>query len=189
MRALGYRCRVTGARTTTAAVVLAAGEGRRFGGPKQLHEIEGRSMLEQVLACVEAAGIEHRIVVLGARAERIAAAVPAHGAQVVVSERWQDGQAASLRAGLSALPGTIDEALIVLGDGPHLSSEAVVRLASGHGARAADYGGGRSHPVVIPRALWSSLPKTGDTPGRSIDVALVDCSDLPAPGDVDYAAP
>ena len=93
--------------------------------PKQLHAIDGRTMLEVVLATVERSGIHTRLVVLGARADRIAAEVPMHGAQVVVSERWADGQAASLRAGLDALPEQIDEALIVLGDGPGLSSEAV----------------------------------------------------------------
>jgi CTP:molybdopterin cytidylyltransferase MocA len=189
MGALGYRCAVTGARATTAAVVLAAGEGRRFGGPKQLHAIDGPTMLEVVLATVERSGIRTRLVVLGARADRIAAEVPMHGAQVVVSERWADGQAASLRAGLDALPEQMDEALIVLGDGPGLSSEAVTRLATGTGARAADYGHGRSHPVVIPRPLWASLAAAGDTPGRALAVELVDCSDLPEPGDVDYAAP
>ena len=58
-------------RETIAAVVLAAGEGRRFGGPKQLHVIDGITMLEWVLIAVERSGIATRRVVGGAHAERI----------------------------------------------------------------------------------------------------------------------
>jgi CTP:molybdopterin cytidylyltransferase MocA len=181
--ALRYGCRVL------AAVILAAGEGRRYGGPKQLHPVSGRPMLEVVCATVAEAGIAPRCVVLGARAGDILAAVPLHGAEPVVCDAWRHGQAASLRCGLGALPPGADEALVVLGDGPSLSAEAVRRVAAGRGARAADYGNGRAHPVVLPRAVWPHLPASGDTPGRAVEVTLVDCSDLPAPGDVDYAAP
>jgi CTP:molybdopterin cytidylyltransferase MocA len=169
-----------------AVVVLAAGEGRRFGGAKQLHPIQGRPMLEHVLAAVATSGIELRVVILGARATTILERVDLHGARPVVIANWTQGQAASLRAGLASLPEEVTEAVVVLGDGPNLSPEAVSRvLAAGGGARAADYGNGRSHPVVLPRPVWPALPEVGETPGRALDVQLVDCRDLPAPGDVD----
>ncbi|HZI35882.1 MAG TPA: nucleotidyltransferase family protein [Gaiellales bacterium] len=177
-------------RETIAAVVLAAGEGRRFGGPKQLHVIDGITMLERVLIAVERSGINTRLVVLGAHAEQITADVPLHGAIAVVSPRWGDGQAASLRAALEMLPEPIEEALVVLGDGPGLDPRAIRRTAAaGYGVRAADYGRGRSHPVVLPRAYWVALPTAGDTPGRELEARLIDCRGLPEPGDVDYAAP
>jgi nicotine blue oxidoreductase len=172
--------------TTSAAVVLAAGEGRRFGGAKQLHPIRGRPMLEHVLETVAVSGIGLRVVVLGARAETILERVDLHGATPVVFTNWHRGQAASLRAGLASLPAEVTEAMVVLGDGPNLSPDAVSRvLAAGDGARAADYGSGRSHPVVLPRPVWPALPEIGETPGRAVDVMLVDCRDLPPPGDVD----
>ncbi|HEV8451323.1 MAG TPA: nucleotidyltransferase family protein [Gaiellales bacterium] len=176
-------------RETIAAVVLAAGEGRRFGGPKQLHMVDGITMLERVLIAVERSGIATRLVVLGARAERITAEVPMHGAVIVPSPDWAQGQAASLKAALETLPQQIDEVLVVLGDGPWLDPRAIRRTAAGRGVRAADYGHGRSHPVVLPRACWAALPEAGDTPGRGLEATLIDCSGLPEPGDVDYAAP
>src|SRR5947209_8016107 len=115
-------------------------------------------MLEVVCETVSAAGIADRTVVLGARAEQIAGAVDTHGARAVVCERWRDGQAASLRCGLESLDPTVDEALIVLGDGPHLSLEAIRRVSAGSGPRAADYGKGSSHPVVLPLSAWADLP-------------------------------
>ena len=105
-------------------------------------------------------------------------------------DTWRDGQAASLHAGLAALPADADRALIVLGDGPALDPAAVARMAeaaAGTRVLAADYGTGRSHPVVIPRALWGEIPWHGETPVRPLGADLVDCRDLQPPGDVDYA--
>jgi molybdenum cofactor cytidylyltransferase len=171
---------------TAAILVLAAGEGRRFGGVKQLHVIDGRPMLEHVLIAAAASDVECRVAVLGAHADAVLAGIDLNGARPVVSERWADGQAASLRTGLRALPDGITEAVVVLGDGPRLSAEAVRRvLLAGKGVRAADYGAGRSHPVVLPRDVWASLPSSGETPGRALPARLIDCRDLPAPGDID----
>jgi molybdenum cofactor cytidylyltransferase len=174
------------------AVVMAAGAGRRFGGEiKQLHPDRGRPMLEVVLATMAASGIEPRVVVLGAHADEVLAAVDLHGSRPVVCTDWADGQAASLRCGLAALAPDVDGALVVLGDGPGLDPRAVERIAGADpgeppSAVAADYGNGRSHPVLIPRVLWGDLPSTGETPGRALPTRLVDCRDLVAPGDVDY---
>ena len=82
---------------------------------------------------------------------------------------------------------------MVLGDGPGLTGEAIARMTASHRERpaavlAADYGAGRSHPVVLPRVVWSQLPASGETPGRSLQWEAVDCSDLTPPGDVDYSS-
>jgi CTP:molybdopterin cytidylyltransferase MocA len=174
------------------AVIMAAGAGTRFqGAVKQLHPHEGRPMLETVLETMARTGIERRVVVLGAHADEVLARVDLHGARPVTCVGWADGQAASLRCGLEALPPEVDRALVVLGDGPQLDPLAVDRVAGadpGHPpqAVAADYGCGRSHPVLIPRPLWSDLPGSGETPGRALPTRLLDCRDLTAPGDVDY---
>jgi CTP:molybdopterin cytidylyltransferase MocA len=176
-----------------AAVVLAGGAGRRYGGAKQLHDVGGRPMLERVLAVVAAVSLGDRVVVLGARADEVLAAVDVQGSRPVVCDGWESGQAASLRCGLEALEPAVTAALVVLGDGPGLQSAALARVAEAWDGRpdsvlAADYGDGRSHPVLLPRAVWATLPTTGEAPGRGLPVQLVDCRDLQAPGDVDYAA-
>ena len=168
-----------------AGIVLAAGAGTRFGGRvKQLHPLDGRPMLEHVLATIAGAGLDEVIVVLGANVDAVLEGVDLHGARPVVSERWADGQAASLQDALATTDA--GAALIVLGDGPRLAADAVRRVAAAGEPAAADYGFGRSHPVLLPRAVWSSLPVAGETPGREVPVRLVDCGDLPPPGDVDY---
>jgi molybdenum cofactor cytidylyltransferase len=175
-----------------AAVVLAAGEGRRYGGLKQLHEVEGRAMLERVLERLAAAGPDARVVVLGARAGTILERIDLHGAAPVVCDAWGDGQAASLHAGLAALPAEAGWALVVLGDGPDLDPQAIERMCAATATSsdtilAADYGQGRSHPVMIPRSRWAAIPATGERPVRGLEAVSVDCRGLEPPGDVDYA--
>ena len=107
------------------AVVLAAGEGSRFGGPKHLAELDGRPLLEHVLIALAAVpAVERIVLVLGARADEIRARVDLHGAEVVIADDWAEGQAASLRAGLTALDDT-DGALILLGDQPGMTPAAI----------------------------------------------------------------
>jgi molybdenum cofactor cytidylyltransferase len=176
-----------------AAVVLAAGAGRRFGGAKQLHPVDGSPMLDRVLAAVARAAVDERVVVLGARAERVATAIDLHGARAVVCPDWEAGQAASLRCGLEALDAAVTAAIVVLGDGPGLQPAAIDRVTQAGRRRpgvvlAADYGAGRAHPVLLPRAVWAALPSAGETPARGLAAELVDCRDLEPPGDVDYAS-
>ena len=97
------------------------------------------------------------------------------------------GPGASLRCGLSALDDDVTHAVIVLADGPGLDPRAVARVLE-HRAEAdvvaASYEGARSHPVVLARSIWGSVPDEG---ARAFDPTLIDCSDLEPPGDVDFS--
>ena len=136
-----------------AGLVLAAGEGARFGGPKQLAELDGRPLLEHALAAIAAVpAIERVVVVLGARADEIRAEVDLQGAEPVVCASWDEGQAASLRTGLERL-GEVDAAVITLGDQPRITPEVIaLALESFDGKRPVRtvYGGKPGHPVVLP---------------------------------------
>ena len=137
------------------ALVLAAGEGRRFGGTKQLAELDGRPLLEHALAAV--ADVSPRVVVLGHAAEEIRAAADLHGAEPVVCERWAEGQSASLRCGLEALP-DVDAVVVVLGDQPGITPGVIAAALDAFDperddAVRATYDGVPGHPVVLGRAL------------------------------------
>ena len=178
----------------TVGLLLAAGEGRRYGGPKALaRDDDGTSwLLRSVQALKPCAEI---VVVLGAEAEQAAALLPMSVARVRADD-WAEGMGASLRAGLAALAPTDHEAALVsLVDLTDVDAAVVGRLAAaatGPGvlARAA-YDGVPGHPVVIGREHWTGVIEvaTGDRGARdylaSHDVALVECGDLATGADVD----
>ena len=171
----------------TAGLVLAAGEARRFGGPKQLAELDGRPLLEHVVGA--AAGVLERvIVVLGARAAEIRAHADLRGAEVVVCPDWAEGMSASLRCGLAALRGE-DEVLVVLGDQPRVSQAAVARVLATPGPAArAVYGGVPGHPVVLRAPLLARADDLrGDMGFRDLltDAVEVECGDVGDATDID----
>jgi CTP:molybdopterin cytidylyltransferase MocA len=179
-------------------VLLAAGAGSRFqaagGGVKVLAPVAGRPLVEWALAALAAAPLGDRVIVLGAHGEEVLAAIDLHGARPVRNEHWERGMASSLRAGLDALDPACSAALVVLADGPALSPEAIRRVAvaaeGADGLVSARYGDTNGHPVAIPRTLWARLPGEGEQGARALGApaVLVDCSDLPAPGDADTPA-
>jgi CTP:molybdopterin cytidylyltransferase MocA len=171
----------------TVGLVLAAGEGRRFGGPKQLARVDGRPLVEHALAAV--AALDRVVVVLGAHAGEIRAGADLGGTELVVCEDWAEGMAASLRAGIAAVPDA-EEVVVVLADQPFITPAAVdrVRAAPGDAARAT-YGGAPGHPVVLRRGLLSRAGELrGDAGFRGVAMTEVECGDLADPRDIDTQA-
>jgi CTP:molybdopterin cytidylyltransferase MocA len=179
-----------------ASVVLAAGAATRFGGRKQLALLEGRPLLEHALAIAAASDTDLTVVVLGAFADEIEAGVDLGDARVVRAPDWELGRAASLRAGLAALPADTEAALITLGDEPFVSPAAGARLLAarrpGLAAVRASYAGRPGHPVLVERELFERLRDPGDRkPGQILKAAgalLVPCDDLGASVDIDTPA-
>jgi molybdenum cofactor cytidylyltransferase/nicotine blue oxidoreductase len=182
---------------TVAAVVLAAGGGRRYGMPKALVEYEGRLLVERAVGTAQAV-CETVLVVLGARAVDVWRQARLENVIVLANGEWETGMASSLRTGLEglrALPGTtVDAALITLVDMPGMTPAALERLA-GHAApdalAVATYDGVRGHPVLLGRDHWAGVIETatGDEGARRYlaahDVTEVDCTGLADPTDLD----
>jgi molybdenum cofactor cytidylyltransferase len=182
-----------------AAVVLAAGSGSRFGGAKQLAELDGIPLLEHALRAVEAVpAIERIVVVLGARADEIRAGVDFGRAEPVVCADWDEGQAASLRCGIEAVAGA-EAAVLTLGDMPRITPQVIARfadLAEEHGSLArarAVYDGKPGHPVVLGSAYFEQIAALrGDVGARDVLKAIgavaIECSHLCSAADVDTPA-
>ena len=170
-------------------LLLAAGAGRRYGGPKAL--VDG--WLDHALTALAEGGCAERTVVLGAEAERVRALVPA-GVGVVVADDWAEGMGASLRAGLSALADS-DAVLVTLVDLPDVGADVVRRLVAGaEDVRAlarATYDGRPGHPVLFghDHLAGAAASTHGDTGARDYlsahGAALVECGDLATGYDVD----
>ena len=89
-----------GAPPEVWAIVVAAGSGRRFGGPKQFEVLEGQRIVDRSVAVLRA-HCDGVVVVLAAEVIGTADGV-VPGADAVVA--GGDSRSASVRAGLAALP-------------------------------------------------------------------------------------
>ncbi|WP_343043615.1 nucleotidyltransferase family protein [Rathayibacter agropyri] len=173
-------------------VVLAAGAGRRAGGPKALRRDDaGTPWVEHAVRRLEAVGCRRVLVVLGAEADRARLLVPV-SAGIVVAEDWSGGLSASLRAGLAAARADAargDAALVTLVDLPDEPASVGARLLAsapptpGVLARAV-FAGRPGHPVLLGREHWPALIATvhGDSGARDLLRAAgareVECGDL-----------
>lgn len=173
------------------ALVLAAGAGRRFGGVKQLAEVDGRPLLEHALRAVQV--LSPRVVVLGHAAEEVLAGVDLHGARSVRCEDWEEGQSASLRFGIRAL-GDVDAIVVALGDMPGVTPAAIDAVVGGWDGEAdavrATYSGRPGHPVLLARTLLDRAEELrGDVGFRALleraRVREVECGHLADPADID----
>lgn len=178
-------------------LVLAAGSGSRFGGPKALlRDQHGATWVARAVATLVEGGVHSVHVVVGASAEAVTAAVP-HGAHVVEAVDWAEGMGASLRTGLAAVQQDSPAAaalLVMLVDTPDVGPDVVRRLAGQAAptvlARAA-YQGNPGHPVLLGRDHWSGVAEqaVGDRGARDYlaprEVHLVECGDIGSGTDID----
>jgi len=146
-----------------AAIVLAAGEGRRMGGPKALVRLGGRSFVSAAAAIFARADIAARVVVLGAAAARVAseAGLPPEVA-VVVNGRYAEGMLTSVWAGLDAAEALgADAVLLHPVDNPLVSPATVTAvlaaLAAGAAIAVPSHAGRRGHPAGFARTSWQAL--------------------------------
>jgi CTP:molybdopterin cytidylyltransferase MocA len=175
---------------TVAGLVLAAGEGRRYGMPKALVRYRGRLFVESTVDVLRAAGCDPIVVVTGA-ADVDGADLG--DAVVVENPDWATGMGSSLRAGLDAL--TSEDAVLILPvDLPGMTAEAarrVAELATPRALAAASYDGERGHPVLLGRDHWAGVRElaVGDAGARAYlkrhDVTDVPCADIADGHDVD----
>ena len=179
-----------------AAVVLAAGLSRRMGQAKLVMKVGGRAIIRYSVESVLAGGVDLVWVVTGPDVEPIEAALAGIDVQIAVNPAPEEGQAGSVRAGIAALPASVDWALIALGDQPLLAPAIIPALLAARRTSpklivAPRYRDGHGNPVVFKREIFPELLRlTGDQGARPIiqsepaRVEWVDL-DLPMPPDVD----
>jgi molybdenum cofactor cytidylyltransferase len=179
-----------------SAIVLAAGEGKRFGGTKQLELVSGKPLVQYAIDAADAGGVGEIVVVLGHDAERVREALDLpRTARTVLNERYPEGQSTSLATGLDALDESSDAAVVLLADQPGITAEDVRALARMYALRRSPIVRLRFRdgpgPALLSREIWHAvLELEGDTGARALieeHPELVEevHVDEPAPVDVD----
>lgn len=147
-----------------AAVVLAAGQSRRMGQPKMLLPWRNsRTVIEQVVQTLLESSIDVVVVVCGAYAAQIRAALNGLPVRYAQNEHYADTEMlTSMQIGLQELEEDIDAALVVLGDQPALETSVVKAVVKGfvYGSEpivVPSYEMRRGHPWLISRRLWDQL--------------------------------
>lgn len=156
-------------------VVLAAGAGSRFGGPKIFARTpDGTPWVHKAVAALESAGCDVVLVTVGAGGTEAAALVPPSAIAVSVDD-WAEGLSASLRAALRAAALTRSTAVIVVPvDTPDMPASVCRRLIDETGATRdalarAVYEGRPGHPVLIGRDHWDAVAATAVGDGGAGD--------------------
>lgn len=182
-------------------LLLAAGAGRRIGGPKALLAgPDGTAWVVRAARDLQVAGCDPVRVVVGASAADVSELLADDAAgpvDIVVAADWAEGMGASLRAGLSGLAALAPDAqaaMVHLVDLPDVGVDVLVRVAS-HATPVvlarARYAGRPGHPVLLGREHWAGVATAarGDAGARGYlaerDVLAVDCGDLATGADVD----
>src|SRR5277367_3459521 len=119
------------------ALLLAAGQSRRMGGPnKMLAEIPGSSpgtgvpMVARVAQRLLASRARPIIAVLGNKADEVDQALGKLPVERVHNPDFAEGLSTSLKRGIAALPPDLDGALVCLGDMPLVTGRHIDRLIS-----------------------------------------------------------
>jgi CTP:molybdopterin cytidylyltransferase MocA len=179
-------------------MVLAAGAGTRFGFPKGLARTpDGTPWVSLAERMLRLAGCDDVIVLVGARGDEVAALSDERSFVVRVDD-WDDGLAATLRAGLAAVDHAgCDIAVVTPVDTPDAPADVVRRLLAitpddpATTLAQAVYRGAPGHPVLIGRDHFAALTEalTGDRGARAYLTAHgtieVECADLWSGADID----
>jgi molybdenum cofactor cytidylyltransferase len=183
------------------ALILAAGQGRRFGGNKLLTEYRGKSLLAHVLDLVAAARkgglVSGGHVTVASEDEAIQSLCTRAGLELVLNNAAELGLSHSLELGLGALdklaPNEASAALVFLGDQPMVRLDVVERLIGEYRQHRAlmlrpryrQRPDAPGHPTLLDRSIWHLARDLQGDRGiagllmtHSIDTAMID-----VPGD------
>lgn len=161
-----------------AAVILAAGSAKRFGGGKLLEKVEGRPMIEHVLSASSLPQLFTRILVVGHEKEALLNGLDPkmlQGVQVIFNPDHATGMASSLKTGLRAARGAgADAVMVLLGDMPRVDQCLIARVINAYQDSCAQAArpvhkvvGG--HPAVIGKELFPQVERLqGDVGARQV---------------------
>jgi molybdenum cofactor cytidylyltransferase len=156
------------------AVVLAAGRGQRFGGAKQLAEIDGAPMVRRSCELARAVCGDNTLLVTGHENAAVSRAAGDGVGFVVVNDRHDDGIGSSIAAAARAIAHTAGGILLLLADQPlitvaHLQDLIACWNRADNEIVATSFDGTHGPPVLFPPGAFRELSMlSGDRGARSL---------------------
>jgi molybdenum cofactor cytidylyltransferase len=162
-----------------AAVLLAAGLGRRMGGVnKLLAEVGGQALVARAADALLATRASPVYVVVGHQAEAVQQALGDRPVRIVANPAYAEGLGASLRAGIAAVvegSPEVDGALVALGDMPFVQPAHIERVLASFDPRGPHsicvpvHERKRGHPVLWSARHFPELSRLeGDVGARAL---------------------
>lgn len=153
-------------------LLLAAGQGRRFGSNKLLHPIADELPMFQVMANKLLDVLPGSVMVINPQLIPYTEPLEQRGMHVVVNKQAEHGIGSSIACGVRASPDATGW-LIALADMPYVKSLTIQqlsqRLQKGAGIVAPRYKQQRGHPVGFNRRFKDELiALNGDVGARQI---------------------
>ena len=156
-----------------AGVVLAAGESRRMGQLKALLPFGPRTVIEQVLQPLLGADLSEVAVVLGHRADEIAAVLEPLPVRLLYNPDYRLGMTSSVQVALRSLDPVPDAYLLALVDQPQIGLQVIQRLLAarartGKGLIIPVWQGKRGHPLLLAAAYRAAVLALGPDQGLNM---------------------
>lgn len=165
-------------KTPTAGIILAAGESKRFGEPKQLLRLGGRFLIEWVLQAALDSNLDFIVLVLGCEQDRIRRSLlkwTAHPKCAVrVNPDYRYGLSTSLKAGIAGIQDDFPSAMFLLGDQPMVNAALIDLLLrrfapSEKSICVPAHRGARGNPALFESSHYPAILRlSGDTGARDL---------------------
>lgn len=157
-----------------AAAILAGGEARRTGQPRQLQPCRGATLVRAMTYEICEASCDKVAVVLGAHAQRVRPEVADLPVVTLPNPLWSEGMASSIRAAVVwAVCVKADALALFACDQPKLTAKHVDRLCAAYRLERRSvgsyYAGVLGVPAVFDRAEFTRLFElAGDSGVRQV---------------------
>jgi molybdenum cofactor cytidylyltransferase len=148
-----------------AAIILAAGESFRFGKPKQLLQLNKKSLVRRIADEAHNAGCSPIIVVVGSARDEVESALAGTTATTVDNENWKRGIGTSIRTGIECITKTAEQVegvVLLVCDQPLVDATTIrnliaVRQNTGKAIVASGYAQTVGVPALFDRACFDEL--------------------------------
>lgn len=153
----------------TGCILLAAGAGSRFGGSKLNANLEGKPIIDYILASLPVHYFHKRIIVAANAA--LLQKARQFGFEGIINDRPEMGASLSIRMGLAAL-GDADACMFCVADQPLLKKETLENMLKAYEPGtilSLSSGGITGNPNIFPSSLFPELSLlTGDEAGKTV---------------------